>query len=65
MDSYRIIRCGLGWAYCNGNCMDCAYARISTSSHIGNYHCEEVYGKKTTTDNKTRWSGVYTGEHKE
>lgn len=65
MNIIRMRRCGLGWAYCNGDCKDCAYTNMITTSYTGRYDYEEVYGIETTTDGKTRWSGVYSGEHKE
>ena len=62
MSNIVIRRCDLGWACCDGDCKDCKLAHISTSSRIGSYY-EEVYGMITTTDCKTKWVGVYSGEH--
>jgi len=63
MDSEPTIRpCGSSWEYCDGICTGCAKSKTLVSN-TSNYEYEEVYHKETTTDGKTRWFGVYSGEH--
>ena len=63
----QIRPCGSSWAYCDGICIGCTRLNMSivTSTTYPYHPPEEVYGKVSTTDGKTRWYGTYTGEHKE
>ena len=59
----QITPCGSSWEFCHGVCSICHKRKIITSTNSVPY--EEVYGRETTTDNKTRWFGTYSGEHKD